>query len=290
MKKSDPLAVSLQASAASISASSKRAGKQAGKSKSTPATGLCLPIDFLTPNAMKMSAKSARKTSIGLTASRQVSRAKTSPMLATLPRIARPEVCAGNEAASFMKSSALSSKYNPAGWSLKTSRRCSLPTMAKTLRQSSHPLPTAGIWDSGACLMLNISACPKDAVAFSWSQVLDVIPPLSSYMMPHQWSGYLRRLVRSKSHGHRWPSLGILSRQKTPVPGSCSGVKFLSLKRTDGIRWLSGSESLRYMGFASDWMRPTLQRLGVPETLCVPKLPGGSRKFSNAANAPEAAT
>ena len=36
--------------------------------------------------------------------------------------------------------------YDLNGWYLKTSRGCSLATMAKTFKQSSSPLPNAGIW------------------------------------------------------------------------------------------------------------------------------------------------
>ena len=42
-----------------------------------------------------------------------------------------------------------------------------------------------------------------------------------------------------------------------------------------GIRWLSGKERLNIMGFAADWMRPTLQKLGLLETPLYLKLHNG---------------
>ena len=53
--------------------------------------------------------------------------------------------------------------YDLNGWYLKTSRGCSLATMAKTFKQSSSPLPNAGIWGHG-CIDLggsNIIAVPN---------------------------------------------------------------------------------------------------------------------------------
>ncbi|WP_455823864.1 DNA cytosine methyltransferase [Pseudomonas graminis] len=76
---------------------------------------------------------------------------------------------------------------------------------------------------------------------------------------------YLQRLNRSAGHGPRMPGLPILYWQTKPDRRSLWAVPLSSLTRTDGIRWLSGSERLKMMGFASDWMRPTLRRLSVPE-------------------------
>jgi len=47
--------------------------------------------------------------------------------------------------------------------------------------------------------MLNISESPKTVAAFSWSRVLDASPHWTSWLMPHQWSQYLARLMRAKS-------------------------------------------------------------------------------------------
>jgi DNA-cytosine methyltransferase len=92
------------------------------------------------------------------------------------------------------------------------------------------------------------------------------MPPSSCWLTPRQWTQYLQRLSRSNGHGRRMPGLPILYWPRKPDPRSLWAVPLSSLTRTDGIRWLSGSERLRMMGFASDWMRPTLRRLSLPET------------------------
>lgn len=56
--------------------------------------------------------------------------------------------------------------------------------------------------------------------------------------------------------------------------------RILSVSPTHGIRWLSGKERLTMMGFAWDWMRPTLQRLRLPEMPSVRKSQNGSQKNS----------
>ncbi|WP_123432517.1 DNA cytosine methyltransferase [Pseudomonas brassicacearum] len=91
-------------------------------------------------------------------------------------------------------------------------------------------------------------------------------PQGSSWLTPRQWTQYLQRLNRSSGHAPRMPGPPILNWQTRPAPRSLWAVPLSSLTRTDGIRWLSGSERLKMMGFASNWMRPTLQRLSVPET------------------------
>ncbi|WP_150688928.1 DNA cytosine methyltransferase [Pseudomonas fluorescens] len=91
------------------------------------------------------------------------------------------------------------------------------------------------------------------------------MPPSSSWLTPRQWTQYLQRLNRSTGHAQRMPGLPILYSRTEPPLRSLWAVPLSSLTRTDGIRWLSGSERLTMMGFASDWMRPTLRRLLVPE-------------------------
>ncbi|SFH33247.1 hypothetical protein SAMN03159297_04502 [Pseudomonas sp. NFACC45] len=66
--------------------------------------------------------------------------------------------------------------------------------LTTTLRQSSGPLRTAGMWDFDECLMLNISESPSNVVEYSWSQVIDACPPSSSWLTPRQWTQYLQRL------------------------------------------------------------------------------------------------
>ncbi|SFY12121.1 hypothetical protein SAMN03159309_04109 [Pseudomonas sp. NFACC36] len=236
-----------------------------GKLNSTPSTGLCLPIDFPMHANSKTCASAASITSPLSTSSPRASPARTSASPDVGRATKTPEACAANAAACSGKSYVSSKRYNLAGWSLKTSLTCSLSTIAKTLRQSSGPLRTAGMWDFGECLMLNISESPSNVVEYSWSQVIDACPPSSSWLTPRQWTQYLQRLARSAGHAPRMPGLPILYWQTRPDPKSLWAVPLSSLTRTDGIRWLSGSERLKMMGFASDWMRPTLRRLSVPE-------------------------
>jgi len=237
-----------------------------GKSNSTPSTGLCLPIDFLTHSNLKTCATAASTTSARSTSSPQDSPARTLASPAPEKAIETPVGYAVHAADCFGKSYESSRKFNLAGWCLRTSLTCSLSTIATTLKQSSGPLRTAGMWDFGECLMLNISESPSNVVEYSWSPVIDKCPPSSSWLTPRQWTQYLQRLNRSTGHAPRMPGLPILYWPTESPHRSLWAVPLSSLTRTDGIRWLSGSERLRMMGFASDWMRPTLQRLSVPET------------------------
>ncbi len=236
-----------------------------GKLNSTPPTGLCLPIDFLTHSNLKTCASAAFTTSAPWMSSPQASPARTSASPAPAKATETHAACAAHAAACFGKSYESSRKFNLAGWCLRTSLTCSLSTIATTLKQSSGPLRTAGMWDFGECLMLNISESPSSVVEYSWSQVIDKCPPSSSWLTPRQWTQYLQRLNRSAGLGRRMPGLPILYWPTESPHRSLWAVPLSSLTRTDGIRWLSGSERLKMMGFASDWMRPTLQRLSVPE-------------------------
>lgn len=279
-KKRNPLsAASSQELADSTSDLNAPVGEPRGKSKSTQSPGLSLLTDFPMPDILKTSGIAARRTFHRSIASLPASRARTSAR----PAVARPGwAFPAREAGSSARQFASSMSFNPAGWCLKTSRHCSIRKIAQTSRQSSHRLPSAGIWDSGECLMLNISEAPAAVVGFSWSQVLDDTPALTSWLTPTQWTQYLARVSRSSSHGGRASGLGILYSPLRPHHKSLSAVSLLLLTRTDGIRWLSGPERLRIMGFASDWMRPTLQRLGVPETPSPRRSRSGSARSSSA--------
>ena len=273
---------SLPGSAASVSASKPPVGAQPGKSNSMPSSGLCLVTDLDLPNSLQMSIKSQQKSF-----AKSIASAPASPA-PTYQTPDNPEKEGGSASraravGSSPKSSELSGKYNPAGWSLRTSRRCSIRTIRQTLNKSSAPLPTAGMWDSGECLMLNISASPKNAKGFSWSAVLEKCPPLSCYLTPLQWSQYLARLHRSSSHGGKpMTGLGILYSRKTSTHASLLAMSFSLLRKTDSIRWLTGRECLKRQGFPSEWMRPTLRRLSLPGTLSAPKSQLGSLGFSMA--------
>ena len=247
-----------------------------GKSNSTRLTGLCLPIDLVTPPSSRTSASVVPTTSAQLTSSPEGSRARTSA-LPVAERVTGPAEGFGERVAACSgKSYAYSKRFNLAGWCLKMSLTCSLSMIAKTLRRSSGPLRSAGMWDFGECLMLSISESPSNVVAYSWLPVIDECPPWSCWLTPRQWKQYLQRLARSNGHALRMHGLPILCWQTMQAPKSLWAAPLSSLSRTDGIRWLSGSERLKMMGFASDWMRPTLQRLSLPETPLLRKSRNGS--------------
>ena len=250
----------------------KQASKPPGKSKSIPSAEPSLLTDSQQPSALTTSGKSAATTSPPSTSSLAASPVKTSA-----PWAAAPDSPAHAPDYSG-KSYASSKSYGPNGWCLKTSLGCSLAKLAETSKRVLKRLPRAGMWDFGACLMLQVSEFPKDAAAFSWSQVLDDNPPLSCWLTPNQLSQYLARLARSSSHGQRMDGLPVLFWPKTQTASSVSVVKLLSLTKEDGVRWLSGPESLKMQGFASDWMRPTIVKLGLQATPSPFRSPGGSPK------------
>lgn len=161
----------------------------------------------------------------------------------------------------------LSEQLNQSSSCLKMSQVSSIQTMAKTYKQSLKRLPNAGMWDFGECLTAVISESPKNAVEYSWSQVLENTHQLSLWLTWGQWNAFLARLNRNRAgrmHTIRyWQGSAHLP--------STSIVPISSLCQTDGIRWLSGSERLSMMGFAKDWMRPTLRKLGLRETPSVRK-------------------
>lgn len=258
--------------------SKKQATAPPGKWNSTPPTGLSLPTDFRMPPNTKTCATAAPTICNPSTSSPQAFPAKTSATPAAAPATNTPEACKASAAACFGKSYASSKKHHLAGWSLRTSLTCSLSTIAETFKQSSGPLRTAGMWDAGECLMLNISESPSNVAEYSWSPVITECPPSSCWLTPRQWTQYLQRLNRNPGHGPRMHGLPILYWQTKPAPRSLWAVPLSSLTRTDGIRWLSGSERLTMMGFASDWMRPTLQKLSLPETPSSRKSRNGSPK------------
>ncbi|CWM81865.1 Uncharacterised protein [Neisseria meningitidis] len=165
-----------------------------------------------------------------------------------------------------------STPSNPAGLCLKTLRVCSIATMAKTFKQSSSPLPNAGMWDTGACLMQHISESPRRAAAFSWLQVWERTPQSGLWLTPGQLESFLNRLKRMG----KAPTIRCL--EAYPMPRSTGTVRISSLSETDGVRWLSGRERLKIMGFDSEWMRPTIRRLRLPETPSVRRSRAGLPK------------
>lgn len=247
-----------QESADSIMGLKRRAGRRRGRLKSTRSTGLCLLTDFPMPGDSATCGNAGNTTPKKSTALRRGSLARTSVMQGLAEKKASGDwPDRGRDC--FSRSYASSKKHNRLGWCLKTSRRCSIPMIAETCRRSSAPLPTAGIWDTGECLMLSISESPRNVVGFSWLRVLDATPHWSTWLMPHQWKQYLARLLRTRSYGPRVNGLAILASRPTRRRESVSVLKFSSLKRTHGIRWLSGRECLAYMGLTKGWMRSITQ-------------------------------
>lgn len=158
-----------------------------GKLNSTRSTGLYLPIDFPMHANLKTCVSAVPTTCPPSMSSPPGSPARTSALPEPGNTTETPADFAANAAACSGKSYASSKKLNLDGWCLRTSLTCSLSTIAKTLKQSSGPLRTAGMWDFGECLMLNISESPSNVVAYSWSQVIDECPPSSSWLTPRQW-------------------------------------------------------------------------------------------------------
>lgn len=262
-----PSAAFLPESEDSTSALKRQDSRASGRLKSTPSAVPCSPTASPKPANSPMCAPACPNFGL-LTSSSADSPAKTYPRWekgADLPE---------SEAGSSSMPWPSLSRSSPAGWYLKMSRGCSIAMLAKTFKSLSSPLPNAGMWDSGGCLMLVISESPRNAVASSLSQVWESRPPLSLWLMPEQWTQYLERLNR-RQNGSK-PILRCLP--ASGHPQSASAVPILSLSEDVGIRWLSGSECLQIMGFAKDWMLPTLRKLALPETPSVRRLRNGSPK------------
>lgn len=99
---------------------------------------------------------------------------------------------------------------------------------------------------------------------------LGELPHWSLWLMPDQWAMFLARAKRAR----KTASLRSLPDSQAGQASICR-VPASSLSPEHGIRWLSGSERLRISGFAGDWLRPTLRRLGLPETPSCRKSHGG---------------
>ena len=267
----------------SASALSKPGGSRGIKSKLMISTELRLPIDFLTPGTPVILETGAVSNSLGCGASVPGFPARTSVKWEALASINRGQVLQAAALDSSSKSWKSSARYNLNGWSLKTSRGCSVQTITETFKSSSQNLPNAITWDTRECLMLNISESPKSAAAFSWSAVLDASPVWTSWLMPRQWNQYLVRATRRGLRNQQMLGQALLFRPRqniaTKTVESILALSYLLLKKTDGIRWLSGPERLKYMGFPADWMRPTLKKLMRREMQCPPQLQNGSLKF-----------
>lgn len=271
-----PLALSLPVSAASTLAFIAPDSVASGRSSLTPPAGLCLPRD-LADDSMQMSATSERPSWSVLTSLQPDSRVRMHRPWDHVKQEAG-EVSPGSARGSSGKSSASLPRYAPNGWCLRTSWACSTSTMARIFRRSSKPLPRAGIMSPGGCWILDISESPRRAVESSFSAVLDSPPHWSSWLTPGQWKAYLSRLARSNSHAARWPMLPILLQRAMPHAESILAARLSSLSRTDGVRWLSGAERLKLMGFPSDWMDPISSLHTEPGTPLSPLVRSGLPK------------
>nr|WP_101121213.1 DNA (cytosine-5-)-methyltransferase [Neisseria meningitidis] len=101
---------------------------------------------------------------------------------------------------------------------------------------------------------------------------LGEFPQSGLWLTPGQLESFLNRLKRMEAD----PIIRCL--EELPVPRLSGVVRILSLSETDGVRWLSGRERLKIMGFDSEWMRPTMRRLGLPETPSVRRSRAGLPK------------
>lgn len=277
MTTNPPSAVSSPGSEVSTSDSNGPDGKPNGKSSSTHSTGLSLLSDFPLPDAMSTYVTFAQRQRTESLASQGDSHARIFPT----PEPAEKQgasVSPGAAAACSLRQCALSPKYNLNGWSSKTSKLYAFPTKGEISPPSSGRFATAGMWDSGGLWMRDISEAPADVAVSSWSQVLATPPRWSFFLTPLQWRQYLARCLRSNSFGQRTHGLGILYRPRTTGAEPLWALNFSWLKRTDGIRWLSGSECLEIMGFGSDWMSSALRKSSVPEMPLTLVSRGGLRK------------
>ena len=172
----------------------------------------------------------------------------------------------------------LSPSFSLGGLSLKTCRTFCIPTKAETLQRSSFTFASAGMMRRGECSTLRVSECRKVAADCSWLDILEPGPATSLFLIPRQWSQYLARLRRHASHGPRASNYPILFWHQTRTAALVSAVKFSSVTEADGIRWLSGSESLKLQGFPSEWMITPLRAAFPPGTQSLHRLLGGLRK------------
>lgn len=93
----------------------------------------------------------------------------------------------------------------PAGWFGRTSTECSLSMAVLHSERSLSSWSSAGMASRGECSTLNISACPRDDVASSLSDILETGDHLSRYFLSARaCRGILERAAR---RGRQLPSL-----------------------------------------------------------------------------------
>lgn len=169
-----PSAASSPGSEALTSASNKPAGEPHGKSNEMNSIGLSLLTDFPMPPTMATYVTFAQQRRSTWTASSGDSRARTSPT-PECPEQMEGSGSWGHAAACSSRQCVSSPKYNPNGWSLKTSKLSAFPTKGVISPPSSNGYETAGMWDSGGVWTRSISEAPAAVVVSSWSQV--IAPP-----------------------------------------------------------------------------------------------------------------
>lgn len=252
-------------SAASASVSRMRAGAPHGKSSLMMSTGLALPIDFLAHGSSGIYGIGGDSISGQCAASPSEAPARTLalwPIPSEVERDTALLAAAADYSSAAWRLSSASDQNLSCG---KTCRLSSVATTVGTFKRSLGRLPNAVTWDQRGCWMRSISECPRSGADWSWSRVLDVTPHASSWLTPGQWSRYLARLRRAKSAGELMRGLAILLRRRIntgdAAHGLISALRFSWLRRTDGVRMLTGPERLSYMGFPRDWMSAILSRL-----------------------------
>ena len=263
LNQNPPSAACSPASAVSTSASSRPVSAPRGRSKSTTCAAPSSPTDSHTPPNLPTCAPSCPSSGAQTSSS-------ADSLVRTFQRWAGAPVwpVRGQDCSSMPSTS--SKPSNRDFWCWKMSPVSSHQTMAETSKRCLQRLPNAGMWDSGACLTLVISESPKTAAAYLSLPVLESSPHWSLWLMPDQWAMFLARAKRARK------TVFLRSLPDSPArQPSIWRVPASSLSPEHGIRWLSGSERLRISGFAGDWLRPTLQRLGLPETPSCRKSRGG---------------
>ena len=283
MKPTKPSALSAPALVAGTSASGSPAGGPAGKSNSTTSTGIALPIDSLKAASSKTSTIGDHMPCPVFAVSPLAAPVRTSASWELLASIKRDRAFLESVAGYSSSAWRLSERWARSSSCSRTFQTCSIQTTAETFKQLSNHSPNAVTWGLHESSIHRLSEYPKNVAAFSWSLVLDRNPHPSSWLTLGQWSRYLARLARHGSQNRRMLGLATLLRLQTSTTDATAesiwAVSFSLLRKTDGIRWLTGPERLRYMGFPGDWMRPTLKRLMRQETPCHPRWQNGSLKF-----------
>lgn len=177
-----------------------------------------------------------------------------------------------NAADSFTTLSNLLQKHGLSGWSWKMS----LGSLAQKEEPRLKQLPTSskklGIWGAGSRATLSMRVCPTTENEYSLSQVIDVNPPISSFLTAAATSGILRREERGgrtldpifqkglENTLHFWYSVGEaldIPRQKILAPRFALKLEdikeVIATDRFSVARNLTWDECEKLMGFPEGW-------------------------------------